>query len=70
VAYHLIQRFGPNDKLQCRKEIFSTEPEAVIKACACYAAGFKGHFVIEDDKGYIVANDQNIRNRCKATRMP
>ncbi len=70
MAYHLIHRFGPKDKPQFRKETFSTEPEAVIRACAYYAAGDQEDFVIEDDKGNVVTNDQDIRNRCKATRMP
>jgi hypothetical protein len=70
MAYHLIHRFGPKDQPQFRKEAFSTEPEAVIRACALYAAGERGDFVIEDDSGKIVTNDLEIRNRCKATRMP
>jgi hypothetical protein len=73
MAYHLVHRirkFDPNDRPQFRKEAFSTEPEAVIRACALLAAGDRGDFIIEDDKGKIVTNDQDIRNRCKATRMP
>jgi hypothetical protein len=38
MAYHLVHRFGPKDKPQFRKEPFSTEPEAVIRACALLAA--------------------------------
>jgi hypothetical protein len=68
MAYHLIHRFGPKDKPQYRKETFSTE--AVIRACAFLAAGDKGDFVVEDDQGKVVTNDLDIRNRCKATRMP
>jgi hypothetical protein len=33
-------------------------------------AGGQGEFVVENDKGDIVANDLDIRGRCKATRMP
>ena len=33
-------------------------------------AGDKGDFLIEDDIGQIVTNDLEIRQRCKATRMP
>ena len=70
MAFHLIYRIGPSDKPQYRKETFSSEPEAVIRACTHYEAGFQGDFVIEDDKGNIVTNDLDIRNHCKATRMP
>jgi hypothetical protein len=71
MAYHLIQRVVSKGQQQpqYRKETFSTEPEAVIRACSHYAAGFKGDFVIEDEKGNIVTNDQDIRSRCKATRI-
>jgi hypothetical protein len=70
MAYYLIHRFGAKDKPQFRKEEFSMEPEAVIKACTLIAAGDHGDFVIEDDKGRIVTNDQEIRDRRKAMRMP
>jgi hypothetical protein len=65
MAYHLVHRFGPKDKPQFRKEPFSTEPEAVIRACALLAAGDSGDFLIEDDKGQVVTNDLDIRNRCE-----
>jgi hypothetical protein len=70
MPYYLIHRFGPKDKPQFRKEEFSMEPEAVIKACALIAAGDCGDFVIDDDKGKIVTNDREIRDRRKAMRMP
>jgi hypothetical protein len=67
MTYYLVHRFGAKDTPQYRKEPFRTEPDT---ACAFYAAGDQGDFVVEDDKGQIVANDLEIRNRCKATRMP
>ena len=70
MEYFLIHRFGPKDKPQFRKEPFSTEPQAVIHACAILAAGDKGDFLVEDKKGRIVTNDAQIRARCKQTRMP
>lgn len=70
MSYHLIHRYGPKDKPQYRKEAFSTEPEAVIKAGALLAAGDPGDFLVEDDRGRVVTNELDIRNRCKATRMP
>jgi hypothetical protein len=70
MTYYLVRRFGPKDKPQFRKEPFRTESDAVIKACTLLAAGNVGDFLVEDDKGDIVANDLKIRNRYKATRMP
>ena len=70
MSFFLIHRFNPKEPHQVRKQPFRTEPEAVIHACSLMAAKAQGHFVVEDEKGNIVANDQDIRNRCKATRMP
>jgi hypothetical protein len=69
MAYYLIHRFGPKDKPQFRKEEFSMEPEAVTKAHALLAAGDRGEFVIEDDNGKIILNDQEVRDFCKTTQM-
>jgi hypothetical protein len=68
--YYLIHRYGPEDQPQFRKESFSKEPMAVIRAAEYFMAGAKGDFVIEDDAGCIVTNDFEIRARCKITRMP
>jgi hypothetical protein len=53
-----------------RKESFSLEPLAVIRAAQYYMAGSNGDFRIEDDRGRIIADDREIRQRCKTTRMP
>jgi hypothetical protein len=70
MAYHLVQRYGPIDRPLFRKESFLLEPLAVFRAAQYYMAGAKGGFVIEDDSGRIIANEREIRRRCKVTRMP
>ena len=70
MSFFLIHRFNPKEPHQVRKEPFQTEPEAVIRACALIMAQAEGDFVVEDDTGRVVTNDQEIRSRCKATRMP
>jgi transcriptional regulator with XRE-family HTH domain len=70
MSYFLIHRFNQKEPHQVRKQPFRTEPEAVIHACAQIMANAVGDFIVEDDKGNVVTNDQEIRNRCKATRMP
>jgi hypothetical protein len=65
MAYYLVHRFGPKDKSQFRKEEFSTEPEAFIKACTLLAVGDRGDFVIEDDEGKSIMTDRQIRTYCK-----
>jgi hypothetical protein len=68
MPYYLIQRFAAKGEQQPQylKEIFSTEPAAVMRACSHYAAGFQGDFVIEDDDGNVITNDEDIRKRCKS----
>ncbi len=69
MTYYLVHS-RPKDKPQSRKEPFSTESEAVIRACAVLASGKDGDFLVEDQSGKIITDDVAIRNRCKATRTP
>jgi hypothetical protein len=70
MPFFLIHRFNPKQPHEVRKQPFGTEPEAVIHACALIMANAEGDFLVEDDMGNVVTNDQEIRNRCKATRTP
>ena len=70
MAYYLVHRFGPKENPQFRKEKFSIEPEAVLKARSLLAADDRGDFVIEDDEGKIIMTDKQIRNYCKRKRTP
>ena len=70
MAYYLVHRFGPKENPQFRKEEFSIEPEAVLKARSLLAADDSGDFVIEDDEGNIIMTDKQIRNYCKRKRTP
>jgi hypothetical protein len=70
MAYHLVQRYGPKDRPLFRKESFTLEPLAVIRAAQYYMAGSSGEFLIEDDRGRIVADELEIRLRCKVTPIP
>ena len=70
MSFFLVHRFNPKEPHQVRKQPFQTEPEAIIQACALIMAKAEGDFIVEDDKGNIVTNDQEVRNCCKATRIP
>jgi hypothetical protein len=70
MAYYLVQRFGPREQPQYRKEEVPTEPHGIMRAAEYFKAGFRGDFVIEDGLGKIVTNDAEIRSRCKITAMP
>ena len=69
MAYYLVHRFGSKDEPKFQKEEFTNEPEAVMKARSLLAAGDRGDFVIEDNDGKIIMNDQQIRNDCKRTKI-
>jgi hypothetical protein len=70
MPFYLLHRYNPNEPQQIRKEAFQTEPEAVIRACALVMAKAQGDFEIRNDKDEVVTSDDEIRGRCKATRMP
>jgi len=70
MTYFLLHRYDPKEQHKVRKVPFSTEPEAVIGACALIAGGASGDFEIRNDKDEPVTTDEEIRERCKATRMP
>jgi hypothetical protein len=66
MAYILFQVFGRKDKSRRKEalESFSTEPEAVKRACALLAADVNAEFLVQDENGKVVTNDLEIRTRC------
>jgi hypothetical protein len=70
MQYLLIHRYEPAAPHKTRAVPYSTVPEAVIQACSLIAADQKGDFEIRNEKGDVMVNDGEIRNRCKQTRMP
>ena len=70
MAYSLMYKYDRKEVQRIRRLSFSTEPEAVIRACAAIAEGTGWDFEVRNDRDEVVTNDQEIRNRCKATRMP
>jgi hypothetical protein len=66
MRYHLLHRFGQADALQYSNQAFSTEDEATNRACSLIGAGELGDFSIKDSKGRLVADDAQIKVRCKS----
>jgi hypothetical protein len=64
--YYLIHRFGWTDALEYSNQPFSTENEAIAHACSLIGAGELGNFLIKDGANRTVADDNQIRGRCKA----
>jgi hypothetical protein len=71
MPYYLVQRFAAKGEQQPQyiKETFASEAAAVIRACSHYAVGFRGDFVIEDEDGNVITEDEDIRRRCTAARI-
>ena len=61
--YHLIHRFAWADALEYSNQSFSTENEAMARACALIGAGDLGNFLIKDGANRIVADDNEIKAR-------
>jgi len=70
VTYYLIYKYDRKEDQKVRTLPFSTEPEAVIAACAVIAEGTGWGFEIINHDNETVANDIEIRNRCKQSRTP
>ncbi len=69
MSFYLVHRSSPESP-RFNKQQFATEPEAVIQACALIAAGTKGDFIVEDDRGQIVTNNLEIQTQCKLPERP
>ena len=61
MPYYLIHRFGDAKAPQYRKQPFSTEAEAIMRARSLIEAEEQGDFIVEDEEGRVVANDEDIR---------
>jgi hypothetical protein len=70
MTYYLIYTYDQKDSQKVHTLPFSTEPEAVIAACAAIAEGTGSDFKILNHNNETVANDIEIRNHCKQSRTP
>ena len=70
MTYYLIHKCDRKEDQKVRTLAFSTEPEAVIAACAVIAEGTGWDFKILNHDNETVTNDVEIRNRCKQIRTP
>jgi hypothetical protein len=70
MTFYLRYKYDRKEDSTVRTFPFSTEPEAVIAACAVIAEGTGWNFEIINHDNEIVATDVEIRNRCKQSRTP
>ena len=68
MTHYLRYKYDRKEDQKVRMLPFSTEPEAVIAACAVIAEGTGWYFEIINHDNEIVASDIEIRNRCKQSR--
>jgi hypothetical protein len=69
MTYSLLYKYDRSEPQKIRNLPFSTEPEAVIRAAIVIAEGSGWEFEIQNDHGDVVADDSEIRERCKQPRM-
>jgi hypothetical protein len=70
VTYYLIYKYDRKEDQKVHTLPFSTEPEAVIAACALIAEGTGWDLKNISHDNETVANDIEIRSRCKQSRTP
>ena len=70
MTFYLRYRYDRREDHKIRTVPFSTEPEAVIAACAIIAEGTGWDFEIMNHDNEIVGTDIEIRNRCKQSLAP
>jgi hypothetical protein len=70
VTYYLSYKYDRREDQKVRTVPFSTEPEAVMTACAVITEGTGWDFKIINHDNEIVANDIDVRDRCKQSRSP
>ena len=66
LGYYLILRFGRAEALEYSNQPFSTEHDAMARACSLIGAGDLGDFLIKDGANRVVADDAEIRGRISA----
>jgi hypothetical protein len=70
MTYYLRYKYDRKEGERVLTLPYSTEPDAVIAACAVIAEGTGWDLEIINHDNEIVANDLEIRNRCKQSRTP
>jgi len=70
MTYYLRYKHDRKEGERVHTLPYSTEPDAVIAACAVIAEGTGWDLEIINHDNEIVANDLEIRNRCKQSRTP
>jgi hypothetical protein len=65
MPFHLFYQQGTQGKSRQKHESFSTEPQAVNRACTLMANGGFRDFHVEDEKSAVVTSDIQIEDRCK-----
>ena len=70
MTHYLRYKYDRKEDQKVRTLPFSTEPEAVIAACAVIAEGAGWDFEIINHDNEIVADHLEIQSRCEQGRTP
>jgi hypothetical protein len=70
MTYYLRYKCDSKEGKKVHTLPYSTEPDAVIAACAVIAEETGWDFEIINHDNETVANDLEIRNRCKQSPTP
>jgi hypothetical protein len=63
MSFRLVYQYG--EQRQNMTESFETATEAVTKACELIAQGDARYLNIENEHGFVILSEAQIRTRCK-----
>ena len=66
MSFMLVYQQG--EKRENKTERFETETEAILRACALIAQGDSRYLNIENQRGFVILSEAQIRKRCENVR--
>jgi hypothetical protein len=63
MSFMLVYQHG--ERRENKTERFETKTEAILRACALIAEGDSRYLNIENESGFIVVSESEIRRRCE-----
>ena len=66
MSFMLLYQHG--ERRENKAERFETKTEAITRACALIAQGDSRYLNIENERGFVILSEAQIRKRCEIVR--
>ena len=63
MSFMLLYQHG--ERRENKAERFETKTEAIVRACALIAQGDSRYLNIENERGFVILSEAQIRKRCE-----